>query len=133
MANKTVVKKKRWTLGTLEEFIEHHGTQRAAAFVIGIPEESLSRVVNNPPAGPQISKRLHELGINRPEKKKWTGGTLVGFVKFHGTQEKAAMEIGLTARALNKILKAHTHPRGLTLRTFVKLKINTTRGLTKKG
>ena len=122
MSNET---KQRWTSGTLEEFVDYHGTQKAAAAIIGVHEGTLNRWINKheSPRGMTID-RLKQLRIKTGERKKWEGGTLRKFVKHMGTQRAAANEIGIREDGLNRILNGHAKPRGMTLHRLKQLKIS---------
>jgi len=122
-ASKT--ERKRWTGGTLGEFVEYHGTQKAAAAVIGVYPETLNRWINKheKPRGMTLD-RLKQLHIRIDEKKKWEGGTLRQFVKHHKTQRAAAVIIGIREEGLNRILNRHTKPRGMTLVRLKQLRIS---------
>ena len=116
--------KKRWTKGSLTEFVDYHGTQKAAAGIIGIHEGTLNRWLNGheSPRGMTLD-RLKQLRIEYGEEKTWTGGTLKQFVKHHGTQRAAANAIGIREEALNRIINGHTKPRGMTVFRMRQLKI----------
>lgn len=117
--------KQRWTSGTLEEFVEHHGSQRAAAAVIGVQPETVNRWLNDhgSPRGMTLD-RFRQLRITFGEQKEWRGGTLRQFVKHSGTQREAARVIGIREESLNRILNRHTKPRGMTLVRMKQLKVS---------
>ena len=123
MATKT---KGRWKSGTLEEFVEHHGSQVAAAAVIGIDVCSVNRYINDK-STPQksVQDRCKELRNQYGEAKDpWEGGTLKKFVKYHGSQREASKALGIREEHLNRILNKHVgNFNGTTRRKFLRLKI----------
>ena len=122
----TTKTKGRWKSGTLEEFVEHHGSQIAAAAVIGIHECSVNRYLNEKSnVQKSVQDRFKELRIQYGEAKDpWEGGTLKKFVKYHGSQREAAKALGIREEHLNRIINKHIgHFNGMTRRKFLRLKI----------
>ena len=84
-------------------------------------------------ANKTIKKKKVKKKAKARAKARWSGGTLVEFVDFHGSQRAAALVIGFREETLNRILNGHETPRGMTVQRLKQLRIDPTEGLTKKG